>query len=328
MNYYLYGSEQAIMQENLNAIMRSFAAEEKENMVVLDGQDKDFNMDKVLEALNTVSLFSMDNKIVVVRNPSFLSVKKGRKGSGEKGNKEEDYVKLEAYLDDSSYFSTLILCMYEDSFALDKENSYHKLLMKKCKCFEAKPLDDKAFALLVKRDIKEMGINIEPRAIDVLINRLGNNVTNWKQEAVKLQTYGLRIKEKDVPYLIHRSLEDNAFELCNALMKKNLKRSLHIFYDLVELKTDLQQLIGLLDSNFRTFYQAAYLSRTMSREEISAEIGVSYNRLYYVLENKKYYSAKKALELMNSLAELDHKIKFDEIDPIIGFELFLYEAAS
>ena len=326
MNYYLYGTDQGQIEDHLHSILSSFTEEERANLTVIDGQDADFTVEGLLEAVNTVSLFDMDNKIVIVKNPSFLSLRK--RGRGNKGEKDESFEMLERYLSDAAYFSTVIFLSFEDVYPVDRKSSrYHALLLKKCSCKDFRNMDDKDFALYVRKDLKKRQIDIDPKAVDELISRLDGSVNSYRKEAEKLEIYNERISAEDVRHLVHRSVEDNGLEMCNAVMKKDLKRALRIYYDMVELKSEPKEIIGLLSFNFRRFFQVVTLSETMNREEIAAELGVrNPNSLYYVLEGKKYFSADRALALLSELSALDHQIKLSQIDPYVGMELFLYRA--
>ena len=326
MNYYLYGTDQGQIEDHLNSILSAFTDEERANMTVIDGQDSAFTVEGLLEAVNTVSLFDMDNKIVIVKNPSFLSVKKRSKNN--KAEKDETLQMLDRYLSDAAYFSTVIFLSFEDVYPVDrKKSSYHELLLKKCECRDFKNMDDKEFALYVRRDLKKQQIDMEPKAVDELLSRLDGSVNSYRQEVNKLKIYGGKISAEDVRHLVHRSIEDNGLEMCNAVMKKDLKQALRIYYDLLELKSKPVDIIGLLSFNFRRFLQVVTLSETMSRQEIAAELGIgNANSLYYVMNAKKYFSTERALALLSELADLDHQIKLSLIDPYVGMELFLYRA--
>jgi len=319
MNYFIHGKQSYLLQQELNKILSQFNEEDCSQITYYSATDADFSLDRILEDVNTISLFA-EHKIIVIKNPMNIVPKK------EQGDNIIE--RLDSYLKDSSFFSSLIFMLDEKEETVDKKGKLYKLLIKECQNHEVKDLTEEDFRREVKKDIESLGIQIDNKAFNFLIDRLPLDLANWKNEMKKLALYNQPIHMDEIRHLITRTLEDNTFALSDAVMRKDLKKAMEVWNDLKETRTEVITLIGLLADTYRTLYKYYALSKEMNDDEIAKYLGVSSGRLYHIKKLRGKFSANRALLLLNKLAELDQSIKSYTVEKNIGFELFLVEATS
>ena len=318
MNYFIYGSEQYLLKQELNKIIASNNDNDSISTVFYDGQSNDFNMDLVLEDANTISLFG-DKKVIIVNNPDFLS--------GQTTIADDQLKNLDEYLHDSSVFTTLVF-YYEMEDKLDQRKKIFKLLAKECRVINIAAITSDTFRKYVMKDLKQNNIKIDQQGIDELLSRLPINIINWKSELSKLSLYGTLLGKDEIRHLISRSLDDNVFILVNAVMHRNLKIAVDTWHDLAVMKHDPIELVAILASQFRFMYQCVILSKQYDNQKIADVLNAKLGRVNISLSNSRGVNSKRILSLLSSLADLDQKIKGGRLEKQLGFELFLIEATK
>ncbi|MEA5026553.1 MAG: DNA polymerase III subunit delta [Erysipelotrichaceae bacterium] len=317
MNYFLYGSEQFLLKQELEKILKK-GQHDNIGTVYYDGQASDFSVDQVLEDANTISMFS-DRKVIIINNPAFLY--------NSLLITDEQITAMTVYLRNSSEFTTLIFYLeLDEQGVFDQRKKAFKLLLKECRVITVPVLSNEEFRRLVSNDLKTAGIAIEPAAVNELISRLPVNIANWKIELMKLSLYGGKIDEQDVKHLISRSMDDNVFIMVNAVIQKNLKRAIDTWHDLAVMKHDPIELVAILAAQFRFMYQCSVLTKQYSPARIAELLNAKPARVSITLNNSRGISGRRMLSLLDQLASLDQKIKNGIIDKQLGFELFLIEA--
>lgn len=317
MNYFLYGHDSFLLKQELSKLLKKNETEINANAVYYDGQANDFSIEKIIEDANTISLFAQ-HKVIIVNNPLFLA--------NQILNDEQSLV-LEQYLQNSSVFTDLIFYIEQNGqYSIDQRKKAYKMLIKFCNVINIKALNTDEFKAFVRNDLTKYKINIQPDAIDELIQRLPIDITNWKNELLKLSLYKKVINKNDVRYLIARSLDDNVFIMVNAVMRKNLRLAIEAWRDLAIMKHDPIELVAILASQFRFMYQCKILAKKYDNRQIADQLNAKVARVNITLNNSRNIATERIMNLLAKLADLDQKIKNGIIDKQLGFELFLIEA--
>ena len=124
--------------------------------------------------------------------------------------------------------------------------------------------------------------------------------------------------------MVSRPLEDDVFELSNALLNKDRKRIMKLYSDLKLLKIEPINLIALLANQFRLIMQVLILRKEGKKEsEIATMLEVHPYRVRMAVKHSYNYSLTDIKKILVDLANLDAKIKTGEADRYVDFELFL-----
>mgnify|MGYP003300579864 CR=1 FL=1 len=80
----------------------------------------------------------------------------------------------------------------------------------------------------VKKLLKQAKVEIDDRASSLLFERCNGDVCKLEREIAKLALFAEPINEKIIDKMVSRPLEDDVFELSNALLAKNHQKIMKI----------------------------------------------------------------------------------------------------
>ena len=125
--------------------------------------------------------------------------------------------------------------------------------------------------------------------------------------------------------MVAKPLEDDAFQMSNALLRGDNGVAISIYRDLKLLgQKFVDSLIPLLANQFRFISQVCYLdSKGLEKEDIAKELSTSPVRVKITLRNSRNFARKQIAGALDKLYNLDSQIKSGQIDRSYGLELFL-----
>ncbi len=317
MIYLVYGEQFPLVSKRVKKII---------NSILVDGIDEfnyvRFNA-KEMTVQNLVYECSLlpfgDHKVVRVDNPYFLgSIKE--KISIEK---DQNYSVLENYINQPNEYVDVIFVL--ESKTVNKKNDIYKLIEKKGKIFFEEGLSLDTLNQTAKIYFQKKGVDISDEAINLLLERTGDNVSLFIQEADKLSLYGKEISVDDVHIMVPVPLEQNAFNICEFLIANQINKAIKVYRDLLVLKEEPVRLIALLASQFRLYTQISYLYtiEKNNQDDVASQLKIHPYRVKLMCRSLVKISYFQLLLVMEKLYQLDYKIKSMEVDPVIGLELFL-----
>ena len=272
-------------------------------------------LEEIIDALQMPS-FGSDKKVVVCKNPYFIKDEKVKLPF------TNDLKQLDEYFKNPNEDSDLIIVCSSKYFTKKSKfiNSIAKIGEVENLLFE----EVSEFENYGRHLIKQTKINIDSKAETILFERCANDVCKLEREIAKLAIYADKVDVELVKKMVSRPLEDDVFELTNALLKKDRKRIMQIYTDLKLLKMEPIALIAMLANQFRLILQVAILGKENKRnEEIAAILQVHPYRVKLAKDYANNYSLSDVKKIMVDLATLDAKIKTGENDRYVDFELFL-----
>jgi DNA polymerase-3 subunit delta len=116
----------------------------------------------------------------------------------------------------------------------DKRLTLYKKLLKSDKVQEFKLLDDIQIKRWVKKEVDTRGGDIEPDAINKLIEYTGNDLWRLTQEIEKLTNYNKQLTTKNIELLVHSQTTSDVFKMIDAIARKNLKSALYEYQRLID----------------------------------------------------------------------------------------------
>ena len=272
-------------------------------------------LDEIIDALQMPS-FGSDKKVVVCKNPYFIKDEKAKLPF------KNNMALLDEYIKDPNEDSDLIIVCSAKHFSkkskfintISKVGEVENLLFE-----ETSELEGYGRHL-----IKQTKINIDSKAEAILFERCAGDICKLEREIAKLAIYSEKIDVELIKKMVARPLEDDVFELTNALMAKDRKRIMQIYTDLKLLKMEPIALIAMLANQFRLILQVAILRKENKREdEIATLLQVHPYRVKLATKHINNYNLNEVKKIMVDLATLDAKIKTGENDRYVDFELFL-----
>lgn len=322
MNLLIYGNESYLLKQTLKSRIRELVGEEDPmNTVYYDAIAQGFSLRPVLDEASTLPFFS-EHKVVVVQNCTFLT----KAGSLPEGEVKE----LEAFLKQKAKDCTLIFTHDNDN--LDTTKKTVKLFQEYGEVVRVKKLEPHAFRSFLEKELKARQLRVTKEAFEELLVRLDDNLSTAYRELEKLSLYGSSLNLEDIEALVSRPLDNELFHLVNALLDKDLKRSLTIWNDMLVLNMEPLSFIGLIASQLRLMYQVTLLNAEgYHRQEMINLLSygtptLNVSRINRMLALAGHTPPRRILEILDRLAEFDQKSKIGLLDKRFGFELFLIEA--
>lgn len=311
MNYILYGELYPMIRKHLNKILKERLGEIDDfNVTKIDFEES--TLDEIAYESSSLPL-GYDKKAVVVDNAIFLT----------KDVDEKDEEKVLEILKNSTDDIDLIFIWRSEK--VNKTGKIFNFVKENGQVFEFLNIEKDQWPLYIRKYFKNKNVEITSEAVDELASRVDGDLTRFMNEADKLCLYKSSITLAEVALMVAKPLEDDAFQMSNALFRGDNGLAISIYRDLKLLgQKFVDALIPMLASQFRFISQVCYLdSRGLEKEDIATELGVSPVRVKIALKNARNISRKEIANALDKLYNLDLQIKSGQIDRSYGLELFL-----
>ncbi|MGL1887828.1 MAG: DNA polymerase III subunit delta [Reichenbachiella sp.] len=263
--YFLQGEEAYYIDEIVNYIEKNAIEESMKsfNQVVVYG--KDIDMMTIMSQAKSFPMMS-DRKVVIIKEAQDLA--ELGKESGEK--------QLLPYLDNPQPSTILVFAHKYKS--LDKRKKLGKAFDKKAIVMNAAKLYDNQVPTWVEGYIKEQGKKIDHKAVQLIAENIGNNLTRIANEVDKML---INVGDEDTVTTDHVyknigiSKEYNVFELQKALSFKNVIKANEIIH-YFESDPKSNPIIPII-ANIYTFFNKLLLhhhSENKSDKHLASLLGV------------------------------------------------------
>lgn len=308
MNVYLiYGNDYSLIKREIDKITKD----------INDVTTYDLSLEKVDNLLNDASVISMfgDKKVLIGENALFLST------TSSSINHDLDY--LERYLEDDNHDNIVIFTLNENK--LDERKKIVKLLKKRATVIHKDVIKDKDLPDFVRDEFSNNGYKIDYKTASYFVLYAGSNTDILISEINKMMMYkddDKAIKIEDINEITSKKINDNIFDLSNAIMDKDFKKMYECYNDLMTLKEEPIKIIAMLGSSFTLVYQCKLLYNDGKRQnEIADILKVHPYRVKLAIENN--YKINNIKEILKKLHNLDYEIKSGKIDKTVALDNFL-----
>lgn len=169
----------------------------------------------------------------------------------------KDIDRLDAYIE-NPLASTIFVVSYKEK-TLDKRTKLYKTIKKDGEVFTSEKIRDYKMVEWVKDYIGQQQFEMNPKAIALLVEFVGNDLSRVTNEIEKITVnLGNRktITEDDIEKYVGISKEYNAFELQNALSSKDLAKAIRIiqYYESNPKAAPIQLVLPSLYGFFSKLY--------------------------------------------------------------------------
>ena len=258
--YWLEGEEEYFINEVMEFAEHHLLPEEEKsfNLSIFYGKDADWA--SVVNACMRYPMFA-ERQVVLLKEAQQM----------------RDLSKLEPYIQ-QPLGSTVFVVSYKDK-KVDGRSKLAKLLKDKGELLSTKKLYDNQLPEWIIELLQARGLSINQKALYLLIDHIGNDLTRIKSEIEKIQiNLGTRkeIHEDDVENFVGISKEYNAFELQAALVRKDLSKALRIiqYFESNPKAAPIQLVLPALYSFFSKVYMIFGIPGP-DEKTVAATLGVS-----------------------------------------------------
>jgi DNA polymerase-3 subunit delta len=211
--YFLTGDEPFYIDGISNYIEENLLAEEEKefNQIIYYGRDI-----KVEDIISTAKRYPMmaERQLVIIKEAQDLS------------RTIED---LLPYVENPQPTTVLVLCYKYKK--LDKRKKLSKEIIKSGVFFESKKLYENQVPDWIREVVTKRGYSITPKAAQMLVEFIGNDLSKVNNELEKLQLI-IKPGESITPILVEENIgiskDYNNFELQNAISRRDVKKAFGI----------------------------------------------------------------------------------------------------
>jgi DNA polymerase-3 subunit delta len=229
--YLIHSSEDFLLYEALSSIKDVINDQAGFNFDVYDlkSPDDTVTAGQVISILNTLP-FMVNRRAVIIQNIQKLPKK--------------EIKQFEEYIANPSP-SSLFVMLHEGG----SPKLFSAEALKNIKAI-ALSVPEKDIQLWIRSKAKKMGIEISADAMQYLIDSTGADLGMLYSEIEKFSSYGKNIIDvKDIKGTVYAAVQYSAFDLINALNRKDSKEVFRIF-ESVGKNTEPQMLLGALNFHY------------------------------------------------------------------------------
>ena len=273
--YWLEGEEPYFIDEIMNFAERKILTESEASFNLTIFYGRDANWADVLNACKRYPMFS-ERQVVLLKEAQSM----------------KDLDKLESYIN-NPLSSTLFFVSHKDK-KVDGKTKFAKVLKAKTELLTTKKLYSNQLPDWARGMIQNSGLSIEQKALMLLVDHIGNDLSRIQNEIEKLAVNlkgRTTITEDDIERYIGISKEFNVFELQDAIGKKNFAKAIRInqYFAANHKAAPIQMVLPALYNFFSKVYMV-FGAGTYDEKEVANLLGMGYNT-YFV---KDYIAAAKS----------------------------------
>lgn len=262
-----------------------------------------------------------DKKVIVAENFYYLAKAK-TKAKLMKGDEDETLI---SYFKNPDPSISLFILVYAET--LDKKTALYEALEAGGATFNAiATFTPEQWPQIAMKYFQKYGASINNDAAVELVSRIGGDYSTFLNEAEKLLTYahGETVTKEMVEMLVTQPLEDDMFQLSNALTRGDKKRAFKVYKDLKVKNIRGITLMNALTKQLQFLHQVQHLYGTgMQSQQIAKELGCTPGRV-----NASLYSVRKMRDTclergLEALYEAELAVMSGQKDEDLAFNMFL-----
>ncbi|WP_347880528.1 DNA polymerase III subunit delta [Metabacillus flavus] len=320
--YLLIGTETYLLEQSVKKLIAAALQEEEKdfNLSIYDMEET--AVETAIEDAETLP-FMGEKRVVLLKNPSFLT------GEKKKEKIEHNTERLEQYLKEPAPYTVLIVqAPYEK---LDERKKISKAIKKNAVIGEAKSLSEQELIQWTHTLAAAQETEMESDAAEHLVALTNGSLMMMDQEIHKLSAYtgpGGVIAKSLVDELTARTLEQNIFELINHVTARKADLALHVLHDLLKANEEPIKILSLISSQFRLILQVKQLSAGgYGQPQIAGTLKVHPFRIKLAAQQASSFHEEELKQLMKRLADADYGMKIGGMNKVLILELFLMQLA-
>ena len=279
-NLYLLYGEEAYLRRQYRDNLRKALVPDGDTMNCSVYSGKDINANEVVDLAGTMPFFA-ERRVIIVENSGWF----------KSGNEQIDA--LVKGLPDTT-------CMIFVEEEIDKRNKLFKAVAANGYTALCEMQDEAMLKKWVMGLLKKENKLITPDALNLLLDKTGTNMENVSREVEKLVCYKYYeegITAADVEELCIVQIQNQIFDMVEAVAQKRQKQALDLYYNLLALKEAPMKILALTARQFNMLLQVKEMkSKGYQESEIAKQTGLN----PYFLK-KKYVPHRKEGIIMEIL---------------------------
>ena len=275
-------------------------------------EGKDTRVEEIIDLAETLPFFA-SRRVIVIENSGWF-----QKG----GEKIAEYL---PGIPDTTYFVFV-------ETQVDKRSKLYKAVGKQGRVSEFASQDEQTLKRWILGMLKKEGKNITASDLQFLLERTGTQMANIKTEMEKLLCYTLEkteITREDIEEICTKRVQNQIFDMINAIADREQKRALQLYYDLLTLKEPPMRILALIGRQFNLLLQVKELKKKGYSQQVIAEKTGLHG--FVVGKYEKQAARFKSAELREALeacVEADENVKTGKMNDVMSVEILICKYSS
>ena len=293
--YLVYGEEAYLRNQNRDKLVKALAGDVTSmNFSRYEGDS--VNPGEIIDMAETMPFLS-DKRVILIENSGLF-----KSGCPE----------LADYLKSPSETTFFIFAEKE----VDKRKDIYKTVSKTGFEICCEEQDERTLASWIASKVKSEGKTISPRALSFMIDRVGTDMSNISTELEKLICYCLDRNE------ITEAMTD-------AIVEKNQKRAIDLYYDLLALKEPPAKILALITRQFNLMLQVKEMNENhKDNGSIASAVKLAPFLVNKYIGWARGYTRQELQDALELCAANDEAVKTGKLDYVISVEMVIIKCTA
>ncbi len=309
---YLLHGEEAYLRKQYRDKMKEALADDGDTMNNHYYEGKDTKIEEIIDLAETLPFFA-SRRVIVIENSGWF-----QKG----GDKIAEYL---PGLPETTY-------MVFVETQIDKRSKLYKTVKSKGRIAEFAHQDEQTLKRWILGMLKKESRNITAANMQFLLERTGTEMAQIKMEVEKLLCYTMgksEVSREDIEEICTKRVQNQIFDMINAIADRNQKRALDLYYDLLTLKEPPMRILALIGRQFNLLLQVKELRKKgYSPQVISEKTGLHGFIVGKYAKQAERFKTRELREALEACVEADENVKTGKMNDVMGVEILICRYSS
>lgn len=304
--YLLYGEEPYLIQQYKARLKNALSAEvDTMNTSVFSG--KDIRPEALIDLSETLPFFA-ERRVILVENSGFFK------------KSTEDLAAYMSELPETSYF----IFVEEE---VDKRGKMYKQVKKAGSVVEFKRQTEATLMQWILGMLKKENKKITRPVMELFLSKTGNDMELITQELEKLLCYTMEkevIEAEDVEAICANQINGKIFDMVDAIGRKESKKALDLYYDLLMLKEPAMRILFLVTRHFQILMQLKEMTGGgFDYKAMASKVGVPEFAVRKYSGQARAFEGKRLIEIVRDCVQTEENIKTGQMADQLAVELLI-----
>lgn len=304
--YLLYGEEPYLRQLYKKKLTEAVLPEgDTMNLSIYSGKNVDPK--SVIDQAETMPFFA-EKRLLLLENTGFF------KSAG---------AELADYMKDIPE-STCIVFVEEE---VDKRGKLYKAVKNNGRVVEFARQDERSLMRWVLGSVKKEGKQITESAVQLFLEKAGNDMGNIQMELEKLFCFTMDKKEilpSDVEEICVARTENKIFDMIRAIAEKQQRKALDLYYDLLALKEPPMRILFLIARQFNQLLQVKELkNQGYDQNSMAEKLKIQSFIVRNVLKQAERFTYEELETAVKDCVDAEEAVKTGRLDDQMSVEILI-----
>lgn len=309
--YLIYGEESFLRKQYKERLKKALAPDD-DTMNYSYFEGKDISAGEIIDLAETMPFLSDKRAIIIENSPFFRS----------EGEKIAEYL--------NAVPETTYLVFVEET--VDKRSKLYKSITKNGCVVEAGGLSEDKIITWILGILKKDNKKITQNTMHYLLGKIGTDMENIRSEVEKLICYCYDrevITNEDIDAVCTTQINNQIFEMLDAMANKRQKTALQLYYNLLALKEPPMRILFLIGRQFNLLLQARMLKQKGYGDKTIAEkIGVPPFAATKYLNQAGKFKITDLRQAVDECVEADEAVKSGNRNDRLSVELLIIKYSN